>query len=135
MAELQGGCLCGRVRYTISGEPAFTGICHCRNCQHFSGSGHVGFLCFPASAVTIEGETRRYDRPGGSGRTATRFFCTTCSSAVFGRTELMSDQINIYAGSLDEPVRFQPALAIFTRSRPPWDEVSRGLTCYETLPS
>lgn len=111
------------------------GFCHCRNCQRLSGSGHIGFLSFPASAVTIEGATRTFVRPGGSGRTATRYFCAVCLSGVLGKTETMPDRINVYAGSLDDPTLFKPAFAIFTRSRPSWDDVSRGLVCYETLPS
>jgi hypothetical protein len=47
----------------------------------------------------------------------------------------MAGQINLYAGSLDEPARFKPQIAIFVGERPPWDNVSRGLQCFETVPS
>ena len=80
MASFTGGCLCGRVRYTASAEPAFTGICHCRNCQHFTGSAFETVLGFPKDAVQIEGERKIYRTPlmpGGrciaaSARTAAR---------------------------------------------------------------
>ena len=35
---IKGGCLCGQVRYTANAEPAFTGVCHCKNCQKQAGS-------------------------------------------------------------------------------------------------
>ena len=71
---------------------------------------------------------------GGSGRTATRYSCPTCHSGVFGRSEIMPGQINLYAGSLDDTSQFKPQIAIFTRSRPAWDTSSQELTCFETVP-
>ena len=132
---ITGGCLCGAVRYRAEGKPLRQGLCHCRNCQRISGSGHVGFLCLPESAVTVEGAVRSHSLTGGSGRTATRYSCPTCSSVVFGRSEVMPGQINLYAGSLDDFSRFKPTIAIYIRSRAMWDTSSHGLTCFETVPA
>ena len=49
MANITGGCLCGRVRYTVTGEPAFSGLCHCRNCQRCTGSAFEALIAFPAA--------------------------------------------------------------------------------------
>ena len=95
----------------------------------------MGFACFADDAVTVEGETRSYASTGGSGAPATRYSCPICHSVVFGRAEVMPGRINLYAGSLDDTSQFKPQVAIFTRSRPPWDDSSRGLTCFETVPS
>jgi hypothetical protein len=129
-----GGCACGALRWQATGEPLIQGFCHCRSCQRTSGGGHVGFICFPETAVTVQGETRSYTRSGGSGRPATRYACPVCQSVVFGRADVMAGQINLYAGSLDDPARFKPKMAIYVGERPPWDDVSRGLTCYDTVP-
>jgi hypothetical protein len=75
-----------------------------------------------------------YTRTGGSGRQASRFACPKCLSVVYGTAEVMPGLINLYAGSLDDPKQFKPTMAIFVSERPPWDDVSRGLTCYETVP-
>jgi hypothetical protein len=92
-------------------------------------------LCFDEAAVTVEGERRSYATTGGSGATATRFSCPTCHSIVYGTGEAIPGLINFYAGSLDDTAQFKPQIAIFTRSRPPWDDSSRGLKCYDTVPS
>jgi hypothetical protein len=84
--------------------------------------------------VTIEGERLAYTRVGGSGRPASRFACLTCQSVVYGTAEVMPGMINIYAGSLDDPAQFKPTIAVFVSERPPWDDVSRGLTCFATVP-
>jgi hypothetical protein len=31
--KIEGGCLCGKVRYSADVEPTFVGVCHCKNCQ------------------------------------------------------------------------------------------------------
>ena len=132
---ITGGCLCGALRYRARGEPRLQGLCHCRNCQRLSGGGHVGWLCFEEAAITVEGATRSYATTGGSGATATRYSCPICHSIVYGTAEVMPGLVNVYAGSLDDTAQFKPQMAIFTRSRPAWDDSSRNLTCYETVPS
>jgi hypothetical protein len=117
-----GGCLCGAVRYSATGTPEFQGLCH------------VGFICFPCDAVKIEGETLAHKGVGGSGLPADRHYCPTCLSPLFGMSEIIPGKTNIYAGSLDDSAQFVPTFAIFVRSRPPWDQSSAGLQCFETLP-
>ncbi len=132
---MTGACACGALRWRAVGEPLMQGFCHCRSCQRTSGSGHVGWLCFPENAVVLEGERRGYTRVGGSGRLASRFACPTCLSGVWGTADMMPGQINLYAGSLDDPARFKPQIAVFVGERPPWDDVSRHLKCFDTVPS
>jgi len=38
MREMTGGCLCGQVRYSANADPAFIGVCHCKNCQKQTGT-------------------------------------------------------------------------------------------------
>ena len=40
----------------------------------------------------------------------------------------------IYAGSLDDPSVFRPAIAIFTRNRPAWALVPPELKMFEAMP-
>jgi hypothetical protein len=79
-------------------------------------------------------DARAFTRTGGSGKAASRFACPKCLSVVYGIGEVMPGMINLYAGSLDEPARFKPQIAIFVSERPPWDDVSRGLRCFDTVP-
>jgi hypothetical protein len=132
--EWTGGCACGALRWCAKGEPMLQGLCHCRSCQRVSGSGHVGFICFPESAVTLSGATVSARRIGGSGRPAARHACPACLGVIYGTGEVMPGMINLYAGSLDDPARFKHKIAIFVGERPPWDDASRNLTCYDTVP-
>ena len=40
----------------------------------------------------------------------------------------------VYAGTLDDPSRFNPVVAIFTRDRPAWVTIPQGLITFETMP-
>jgi hypothetical protein len=41
---LEGGCLCGGIRYQISGEPRSADYCHCRMCRRTAGAPVVARL-------------------------------------------------------------------------------------------
>jgi hypothetical protein len=42
MAEhLDGGCLCGRLRYRCHGPPEWVTVCYCRFCQRATGSDRM----------------------------------------------------------------------------------------------
>ena len=63
MPQIAGGCLCGKVRYSATGEPAFVGVCHCTDCQKFTGSAFAMVVGVPKPALTIEGRLARTARP------------------------------------------------------------------------
>jgi hypothetical protein len=60
--------------------------------------------------------------------------CPVCHSLVFGGEVDISDDFTIYAGSLDDPSAFTPAIAIFTRGKPDWAVIPPGLKVFEDMP-
>ena len=133
MAEITGGCLCGRVRYTASGEPAFVGVCHCRNCQRYTGSAFEPVIAFPAPAVTVEGTLSTYVDTGDSGKHLQRRFCPNCGSGVVTEVEVMPGMILVLGGTLDEPGRFTPSMQIYCDSAQPWATIP-GLKSFAKMP-
>ncbi|MDM9647867.1 GFA family protein [Rhizobium sp. S163] len=108
MSEVTGGCLCGRVRLTVSGAPYRVGICHCLDCRKHHGALFHASAIFPEDAVRVEGETGEYNG---------RFFCPRCGSPVFGRS---GDEVEVNLGSLDSKDQFQPAYELWTIRREGW---------------
>ena len=129
-----GGCLCGAVRYAASGEPIVSGLCYCRDCRRASGSAFIPFMLFDAAAIHFSGETVQFRSPALRGGEATRNSCPKCGGLVFGGVVGVDEDHTIYAGTLDEPSRFAPVVAIFTRDRPEWVTVPPGLVSFETMP-
>src|SRR4051794_2851743 len=120
MESYSGGCLCGALRYEAEGAPIYSGHCYCGDCRKASGSGFIPFMIFPAAAVKISGTARQQRSLSFRASEAVRNRCDRCGSLVFGGEAGKDDRINIYAGSLDRPELFRPAMAIFVRDRPAW---------------
>ena len=131
---IKGGCLCGALRYEAKAEPIYAGLCYCSDCRRASGSGFIPFMGFRAVDLVISGETRQSHVTSFSGGIATRNHCAHCAGLVFGGIHGETGEHTIYAGSLDDPTRFVPSVALFVRDRPAWAKVEIGLTEYETMP-
>src|SRR5215467_9929841 len=102
MANITGGCLCGRVRYTLSGEPAFSGVCHCKNCQRYTGSAFEPVLAFPSGSVHVTGNLKTYNDKGDSGKAVFRRFCPNCGSGVVADAEALQGLTLVLAGTLED---------------------------------
>jgi hypothetical protein len=118
--NISGGCLCGKVRYSVDGEPAFTAICHCRSCQRYTGSAFEPIVAFPSPCVQAEGELRTFDDVADSGKGVHRRFCPNCGSGVLAEVDVMPGLTFVLAGSLDEPSAFTPSMEVFCSSAQPW---------------
>ena len=108
MERFTGGCLCGDVRIVATGRPYRVGLCHCLDCRKHHGALFHASAIFPATAVTVEGETRDY---------AGRCFCPRCGSPVLGRS---GDEIGVNLGALDAPDLLQPTYELWTVRRESW---------------
>lgn len=115
-----GGCLCGAVRYSFTGEPLMQAVCHCKNCQRQAGSGWSMLIAVPLAAVSIEGTVTTYADRGETGATVNRQFCPTCGSPLFSRVPAQPDTLFIKAGTLDDTSDFVPTLQFWTRSKQNW---------------
>jgi hypothetical protein len=118
---MNGGCLCGAVRYRISGEAQRFYHCHCRRCRKATGTGHASnLLVTPLESIQwIEGESllRRYKVPE-----AERFFncfCSQCGSPM-PRVVPELNGVLVPAGSLDDEPPVHPQARIFWDSRAEW---------------
>src|SRR3954451_8629728 len=80
--DIKGGCLCGAVRYSATVEQAAATVCHCRDCQKFTGSAFATLVAVPKEAVTIDGTRQPFSSLGGSGKPILRHFCPRCGASL-----------------------------------------------------
>ncbi len=77
-----GGCLCGDIRYRITGPAIDEGICHCRMCQRATGGLMVAGMTVSRDAFRLtRGEPKYYK----SSPLAERGFCANCGSSLIYR--------------------------------------------------
>ena len=135
MLSLQGGCLCGDVRYSASGEPKIASICHCKDCQKQSGSAFVEVVAVPDEAFSISGAVSSFTNAGDSGRKLTRHFCPRCGSMLTIEAEGFPGVILIMGGTLDDTSWFKPAVQLFCDSMQPWVTVSHDIKGFARMPT
>ena len=77
-----GSCFCGAVRFTVSGQPAAMGYCHCDSCRHWSAGPVNGFTLWKPEAIKV---TQGADKIGTYNKTprSYRKFCKTCGGHLF----------------------------------------------------
>ena len=120
MPELRGGCLCGAVRYSTTAEPVTSGVCHCRDCQKFTGSAFGALVYVPKETLMLEGTTKTFTSPGGSGKPMLRHFCPECGSSIAQEPGTRPGIVVLNIGTLDDPKSITPAREIFCDDALPW---------------
>lgn len=120
--SISGGCLCGAIRYEISGDPVFQLLCFCRDCLAISGTdGYAGYMVNDGDFRHISGTPTVHTRSSAAGRQVHRHFCGSCGSNLWGQTEL--GLISVAAGTLDDPSHFKPTKKVFVDDAPPWARI------------
>jgi len=135
MAGIEGGCLCGRVRYSADAEPAFVGVCHCKDCQKFGGSAFGTVVGVPATALRLTGTVKTFSKTGDSGQAIHRRFCPECGSGVVEAADALPGMIMITVGTLDDPSWVKPDSQIYCDSAQPWVQLGKELKSYAKMPN
>ena len=115
-----GSCLCGQVKYTVSGPLRPVIACHCQQCRRTSGF-HVAATSAPRETVRIHGTLTWYR----SSTKAKRGFCATCGSNLFW--DGPGKNLSIFAGTLDAPTGLALAGHIYCADKGDYYEITDGV--------
>ncbi|MEO2278949.1 GFA family protein [Pseudoalteromonas pernae] len=128
-----GSCLCGHIKYELTGDFQSFYLCHCTRCQKGTGSLHGANLFAQNSALKWsqgEDHVSTYTHANSLHR---RSFCLNCGSPL----PIWMKEFNcvvIPAGSLDSPVPIEPTAKIFVSSSPTWANNLCAIPCFNELP-
>jgi hypothetical protein len=127
-----GQCLCGEIRYQLSGEPNVVSLCHCVDCRRSSGAPMVAWGMFPESALTlIKGQPKTINSSGA----AMRSFCPECGSGLFYRNaENLPGVVDVQTSTLDDPDALPPTVQIQVAERLKWMKHVHELPEFERFP-
>jgi len=133
MPILEGGCLCGAVRYQVRGKPTNTMICHCRTCRRATGSPVVAWLTFAKADFEVTTGALAEFRSSPPVR---RGFCGTCGTPLTYSHRESPDSIDVTTCSLDEPQAFPPTHHSWLSDDVSWIRFGDGLPEFqESRPS
>lgn len=117
-----GGCLCGAVRYQLSGDLRPVVACHCSQCRRTSGhywaATHVPLAQFE---VTNDAGLKWFQ----SSAQARRGFCKDCGSSLFWEKQGEA-AVSIGAGTLDEAGDLDLSLHIYVQDKPGYYAIEEG---------
>jgi len=116
---MEGGCMCGAVRYRLQSTPYDAGWCHCRTCQLNSGSPAMAFATVPfGDFVFTQGAELVGSVP--SSESGERRFCTRCGTPFPMQDRDQPRTVDFSIATLDTPDAVTPGFHIFYASRIAW---------------
>ena len=129
-----GSCLCGSVRYEVTGDFDRFFMCHCSRCRKGSGSAH---------GANLFSSTARLDWLAGADKVKTyqvagtrhqRSFCIDCGTGL-PRQSADGKLLVVPAGSLHSDVPLRPLAHIFVASKANWDEALEQVPRVAAMPA
>jgi hypothetical protein len=120
----QGGCLCGTIRYRITGLPVAQSLCHCRSCRLAAGAPSVAWIVVRRSEfMIVSGEPVRFR----SSMSVVRTFCGKCGTPLTYQNDDSPDTIDVTTATLDLPEAFPPTREIWLEHKLAWERANENL--------
>jgi hypothetical protein len=126
---IKGSCLCGKVKFEISGEPSSLSYCHCSRCRKAAGVFSAVLVGKAEDLRVTEGHDQiaKY-LPGPEGKFE-RCFCRECGTSL---GDMATGEIYVIAASaLDDDPGIRPTVHIHTESKPDWYQIADDLKKFE----
>jgi len=104
-----GSCFCGAVQFTVTGEPAAMGYCHCESCRHWSAGPVNAFTLWKPDAVRV---TKGAENIGTYKKTdqSLRKWCKTCGGHIFTEHPGLG-LTDVYAAVIPD-LKFKPGVHV-----------------------
>jgi len=123
----KGGCLCGAVRYEVTGPLRDIVNCHCAMCQKLHGNFGPHSKAPKANITITKGDGLCWYKTSDVAR---RGFCRECGSGLFWEPfELAAT--GIIAGSLDGHTGLKTIGHIYVNEKPDFYEISDNSPQYQ----
>lgn len=124
---MEGGCLCGMIRYIINGAPLSSGICHCKTCRRTASAPCLPFIGVRSADFRYtHGEPIDYTSSVG----VTRSFCGRCGSPLTYRRDDCPAELDVMTVSLDNPNAAPPTFHVWAGEILDWDQITDDLVVY-----
>jgi hypothetical protein len=126
----RGACFCGAIEFTVEGDAAAVGYCHCTSCRVWSAAPVTAFSLWRPAALNV---TRGEERVGvfNKSERSYRKFCTRCGGHVF-TLHPPFDLVDVYP-ALVRDYAFVPTVHVHYQETVL--RIADGLPKYKDLPA
>jgi hypothetical protein len=130
-SAIRGSCLCGGIRFEVTGAPLTMAYCHCARCRKAGGLANVTVRAEDFRWVQGQELVARYtpEAPWN----LVRCFCRVCGTYL-GEPETHPKAFPLSAHAFDDDPRIRPVLHEQVSSKPAWYEIADGLPQYAGEP-
>lgn len=119
--RIHGACHCGAIAYEADVDPARVTICHCNDCQNFSGAPFRASVPARAEALRIvRGAPKVYVKTAESGNRRAQGFCGDCGSSIYSADAEGATVYMLRLGIVSERNRLPPQRQIWCEAALPW---------------
>jgi hypothetical protein len=119
--KISGQCHCGAISFKATVDPTQVLVCHCADCQTFSGAPFRAVLPTPAENVKFSGVAKRYVKVAESGNRRVQAFCAACGTQLYATEgEGVPKVLNLRLGCIDQRDELAPTTQIWGESAMPW---------------
>lgn len=126
---IEGGCLCGGIRYRYDGEIEEISICHCSQCRKAQGSAFAAVSPVAAAGFHILAGAEML-KEYRSSPDKVRVFCSNCGSPIYSAKDDQPQIRRLRLGTVDTPVACANAFHIFADSKASWWDIGGDLPRY-----
>ena len=119
--HIDGGCHCGRITYEAEIDPERIGICHCTDCQTFTGSAFSTNVVASKDSFRMRGEPTIYVKTADSGNQRAHAFCPICGTRIYAAAPVDPPNFSIRFGTIRQRAELpRPVAQLWCDSALPW---------------
>ncbi len=118
--KVEGSCHCGKITYEADVDPETVGMCHCTDCQTFSGAPYRASAHVPAAAFTMRGTPTIYVKTADSGTKRAQAFCGDCGTPIYASAPENPPIYSLRLGAVKQRAQLPPKRQIWCSSALPW---------------
>jgi len=119
--KVDGSCYCGRISFEGEVDPEGVNVCHCADCQNFTGSPFRTSILTPAEHFRLKSGTPKvFIKTAESGNQRVHAFCPDCGTPVYATAVSNPTSYTLRLGTLKQRAQLKPRKQIWMRSALPW---------------
>ncbi|WP_084784133.1 GFA family protein [Marinobacterium aestuarii] len=124
---ITGSCLCGNVKYEISGKVGDIVHCHCVTCRKAHGSAFSSVAAVNEAEFKLIGSKNLKSFESSKGKK--RYFCSNCGTQIYAKRD-NAQYIILRLGSLDDDPMSSEKNHIWVSQKASWYSITNNLPAY-----